>query len=72
MISTNDWWLNNEIDRVNKPSEFTMTSCNSNGRSKNVKNTKKRTRICNSKNMVIVMIVAITITITIAITKMTN
>ena len=41
MISTNDWWLNNEIDRVNKPNECKMTSYNSNGRSKNVKNTKK-------------------------------
>ena len=70
MISTNDWWLNNEIDRVDKPSEFTMTSCNSNGRSKNVKNTIKRTGICNSKNVVIVMIVTIRIART--ITTITN
>ena len=36
MISINKWWMNNQIDRVNKPNGCIMTSYNNNGTSKNI------------------------------------
>ena len=54
------------MDRVNKPNGCTMTSYNSNDRSKNIKNTKIKPRI----DMVILIIVVTIIIITKTITLM--
>ena len=57
MISINEWWMNKQIDRVNKPNGCVMASYNIYYRSKNIKNIKIKPTIY----MVMLIIVATTI-----------
>ena len=57
MISINEWWMNKQIDKVNKPNGCVMASYNIYYRSKNIKNTKIKPTIY----MVMLIIVATTI-----------
>ena len=67
MISINEWWMNKQIDRVNKLNGSVMASYNIYYRSKNIKNTKIKPTIY----MVMLIIVATTI-MTKAITENSN
>ena len=57
MISINEWWMNKQIDKVNKPNGGVMASYNIYYRSKNIKNTKIKPTIY----MVMLIIKATTI-----------